>query len=146
MTRCVDFYEKLERDGNFCGMREQEFRAAVEYFKHVEKDNNGKPLLSFNAYRKQQKKIAEANEHKTEKARQTKAAKKEVEEPEEETCEIIERITDGGVPYTTSTCAFKAQRENMEHALSILVEIGSIPEEIETQIEDWINLKYGEEK
>ena len=57
MTRCAEFYEKLEKDGNFCGMREQEYREAVRYSKEVVLDKNGNPLLSEDAWRKQQREL-----------------------------------------------------------------------------------------
>ena len=55
MTRCEEFYEKLERDGNFCGMSERDFREASTYFKSVEKDEGGKPLIPFTKWLKQKR-------------------------------------------------------------------------------------------
>lgn len=31
MTRCIDFYEKVERDGNFCGMRHESYVEVMRY-------------------------------------------------------------------------------------------------------------------
>ena len=52
MTRCQEFYEKLEKDGNFCGMTEEDYREAMEYYGKVEKDKSGKPVLSCGAWLK----------------------------------------------------------------------------------------------
>lgn len=56
MTRCKEFYVKLEKDGNFCGMEEKAYREALQYSKEVEEDESGKPLLSEGAWLKQKRK------------------------------------------------------------------------------------------
>ena len=62
MTRCKEFYEKLEKDGNFCGMTAEDYREArkywEEYRKDAEGDKSGNSVLSSGAWRKQQKKQA----------------------------------------------------------------------------------------
>ena len=85
MTRCEEFYEKLERDGNFCGMREQDFREALAYFKSVEKDKNGKPLLSCGAWIKEQREQAK---------KATPTEKVPNEDPEELSNEDPEEVPD----------------------------------------------------
>lgn len=38
MTRCKEFYEKLEKDGNFCGMSRRSFEDAVKYWDGYRKE------------------------------------------------------------------------------------------------------------
>jgi hypothetical protein len=53
MTRCEEFYEKVERDGNFCGMREDHYGELVAYIELLRKyphmrgitERAGKPLI-----------------------------------------------------------------------------------------------------
>lgn len=44
MTRCDEFYEKVERDGNFCGMDERTMRNVKAYMEFMERNGNLKPL------------------------------------------------------------------------------------------------------
>lgn len=53
MTRCQEFYDKVEKDGNFCGMSETAFRDLNHYIEEVEKDETGKPVISEGAWIKQ---------------------------------------------------------------------------------------------
>lgn len=58
MTKCVDFYEKLEKDGNFCGLPTRPFREAMKYWKEYRKpieEKSGKPNLTENEWFKQQR-------------------------------------------------------------------------------------------
>ena len=71
MTRCKEFYEKLEKDGNFCGMRDKDYSQAVSFWKDVEKDKDAKPSKSCDAWVRDERK--QAASHKL----------VEAEEPEE---------------------------------------------------------------
>ena len=50
MTRCEEFYLKVEKDGNFCGMSDGEFRR-LQQFKEFVKDNPAIASLSQGAAR-----------------------------------------------------------------------------------------------
>ena len=71
MTRCTEFYEKLEKDGNFCGMPRRSFEDAGrywrEYRKEMEKSGENSPL-SEDAWIHQQRELnAQDEKEKTEK-------------------------------------------------------------------------------
>ena len=60
MTRCCDFYIKLEKDGNFCGMDEKNYRDAMRYYKEYreEAERNGlNSPLSEDAWTKLQREL-----------------------------------------------------------------------------------------
>ena len=63
MTRCTEFYEKVEKDGNFCGMEERDYREAMDFWKDVEKDKHGNPCLSCGKWSKQRKAEAKASKY-----------------------------------------------------------------------------------
>jgi len=87
MTRCPEFYEKVERDGNFCGMRGREFREAIAYFKDVEKDKGGNPLLSFDKWLKAKRETAKVAKHKTDRFVGTETPKQKTPEVDSCSCE-----------------------------------------------------------
>ena len=58
MTRCTEFYEKLAKDGNFCGMSEQDYKEAMDFWNDVEKDNHGNPCLSCDKWSEQRREEA----------------------------------------------------------------------------------------
>lgn len=60
MTRCPEFYEKVKRDGNFCGMSDKEYRRLVQYTEEVEKDEVGNATISQGEWLKQKKEQAVA--------------------------------------------------------------------------------------
>lgn len=70
MTKCVDFYEKLEKDGNFCGLPPRYFKEAMEYWNEYRQDaekNGGdkSPLTErewFNQRREANKAVKERSE------------------------------------------------------------------------------------
>jgi len=68
MTRCQEFYEKVKKDGNFCGMREDKYNTLLKYIEYREREEkiNLKGVLTEGAWIKQQKKLAEVAKHKTE--------------------------------------------------------------------------------
>ena len=43
MTRCAEFYEKLEKDGNFCGLPTRFFKEAMKYWREYREaaESNG---------------------------------------------------------------------------------------------------------
>lgn len=61
MTRCKEFYEKLERDGNFCGMRADKFKEAMKYWKEYrvgEERNDPNGVKSCDTWVKEQREQA----------------------------------------------------------------------------------------
>jgi len=71
MTRCREFYEKLEKDGNFCGMGDRSYTNAQKYWKEYRSkaQDNGKNLpLSeeewFKDKRKEAKRFKEVEPEK----------------------------------------------------------------------------------
>ena len=66
MTRCADFYEKVKKDGNFCGMREDKFVQLLEYLEYREGVKPPTGVLSEGAWLKSKSKQAEVAKHKTE--------------------------------------------------------------------------------
>lgn len=60
MTRCTEFYEKLEKDGNFCGMNERSYHDAQKYwndYRHKAEDNGENSPLNENAWVLQQREL-----------------------------------------------------------------------------------------
>lgn len=51
MTRCKDFYEKIERDGNFCNMDKTAYKRTVDYIAFCEENNLTLGTLSERAAR-----------------------------------------------------------------------------------------------
>ena len=66
MTRCTEFYEKVKKDGNFCGMSDKEYRRLITTLESAEGNEVANATLSQGALRKQQKKAKEVAKHKTE--------------------------------------------------------------------------------
>ena len=58
MTRCEEFYEKVKKDGNFCGMSDKQYRQLVLYTEEVEKDEAGKPALNQGEWENQEREQA----------------------------------------------------------------------------------------
>ena len=91
MTKCVEFYEFVDKHGKLCGMTDKEHREAMEYWKEYRQDaerKGDKSPLSEREWFKQQRKTAEVAKHKTEKARQTKSAKNPTEVPKQKASEV----------------------------------------------------------
>ena len=132
MTRCREFYEKLERDGNFCGMTDRAYNRAMRYwneYRKAEEDridkNPGmqkkgtKGLLSLTEWFEQQKKTPES----------VVGTEKPIENDNEDKCE-----------YDCPTCS--NAKENVLDALSVLDHYG-IPPELGDKVQKWIEEKYG---
>lgn len=62
MTRCKEFYEKMEKDGNFCGMPRRSFEDAKKYWedyrKEAEENGENSPLSEDKWIRGQRKEAA----------------------------------------------------------------------------------------
>ena len=55
MTRCKEFYEKVERDGNFCGMSKKAYREMMLYSEEVERDKAEYSVITQGKWLKQRK-------------------------------------------------------------------------------------------
>ena len=125
MTRCVEFYEKLEKDGNFCGMTDEAYNRAMVYWNEYRKEaerKSTKVVLSLTEWFNQKKKAAEVAKHKTERFVGTE---KQIEEADEFEC---------------PTCA--SAKENVLDAMSVLDHYG-IPPDLGDKVQKWIEEKYG---
>ena len=71
MTKCVEFYEKLEKDGNFCGISARYFKEAMEYwneYRQVAERNGGdkSPLTEREWFNQQREANKAVKQHKEE--------------------------------------------------------------------------------
>jgi hypothetical protein len=133
MTRCTEFYEKLERDGNFCGLPTRFFKEAMEYWLEYRKDaesNGDKSPKSEREWFNDKRNTAEV----------AKQRKEELSSVRNEKGQLIGRESPTTEPETCETCP--NAKENVLDALSILDHYGISPE-IGDMIEKWIEEKYG---
>lgn len=114
MTRCEEFYEKVKRDGNFCGMSEQAYRDLKLYSEEVEKDETGIPVICEGEWIKQRR---EEN-----KARKKQEAVEKAGKRQEKVFDIL--LVDPPWEYTLSRNAGSAENEyptmNIEEIKAIM--------------------------
>jgi len=86
MTRCEEFYQKVEKDGNFCGMSDGEYRR-LQQFKEFKEDNLAIARISEGAARVL---ISEPNEEV--KAKAIEKVGKALEAGEKVTGKIVKEL------------------------------------------------------
>jgi len=102
----------------------RDFREALKYFKSVEKDKGGKPLLSFGEWLKFKRETAKVAKHKTERFVGTETPTTPTEEGE----------------FECPTCS--NAKENVLDALGVLDHY-RIPPELGDAIQKWIKETWG---